>query len=61
LADGLNSAHAAATQTTILLKIFESLTVFASKNQYGVTLDQDGWSFRVKDWKIILPQLVIII
>lgn len=39
--------------------MFETLTEFAASNQFGVTLDKDGWSFRVKDWKVILPQLVM--
>ncbi len=61
LADGLNVAHIVATQTTpitFLLKMFETLTQFAVSNQFGVSIDKNGWSFKIKDWKAILPQLV---
>jgi hypothetical protein len=61
LADGLNIAHVAATQSTqvaILLKIFETLTQFAVNNSYGVSLSKDNWTFKVKDWKKVVPLCV---
>jgi hypothetical protein len=61
LADGLNIAHTAATPSTqvaTLLKLFETLTQFAANNLYGVSLGKDNWTFKVKDWKKVVPLCV---